>query len=354
VKRLLVALLLLFLAAIATADEEAALALSVGESLPNITVYGLADYKDYEALLGRTDTGGFDLEQIKGEVLVLELFNRFCMSCWEQAPIMESIWERLGQDKLRDRVKLLGLAEGNTEAGLLQFKEEKGLTYPLGADPTFSALDMIGDSAGTPLTLLLRREGSCWQLTYFHIGVLEADEIYSGIEALLAGKAVAIKAEQGIPAFMEDEPEELFETQQREEVELLFTRIRGGALTKAEQVEGVEAFLLFRAYDEEGKPLDLYGRVARRRPVCDLCHTNVFVFAFDSGGRVRGFDALYATKLANDNWSAEETRSFEERLLSKETVTFDPDTDAVTTATMSSSLMYDEIRRTLEVLPELK
>ncbi|PLX43751.1 MAG: hypothetical protein C0609_07505 [Deltaproteobacteria bacterium] len=353
-KRLIAAIIILFFSAPVFAIDEGSIAFSVGDTLPNITIYGLADYKDYETLLGRTDTGSFDLGLVEGEVLVLELFNRFCMSCWEQAPIMESIWERLGEENLRGRVKLLGLAEGNTESGVLQFKEEKGLTYPLGADPSFSALDTIGDSAGTPLTLLLKRVGDVWELAYFHIGVLEEEALYAGIESLLAGEAVSIKVEQGIPAFIEEEPEELFEAQQREEVEILFTRIRGGEVTKAERVEGLDAFLLFRAYDGEGNPLDLYGRVAKRRPVCDLCHTNVFVFAFDSEGRVRGFDVLYATKLANDKWSAEDTRSFESRLIAKDKVIFNPDTDAVTTATMSSSLMYDEVRRTLAALPELK
>jgi hypothetical protein len=104
----------------------------------------------------------------------------------------------------------------------------------------------------------------------------------------------------------------------------------------------------------EGVPLDLFARLATRTPLCDLCHPIRFLFAFDDDGNLKAFEPLYVTKLGNEPWSQEDRSKFTSRLAAKRMfeVDFDPDVDAVTSATMSSALIYDEVRRTAAQLKE--
>ena len=72
-----------------------------------VEVRGLLEAEDYAALGLAKDSGAFKVGEISGELLVLELFNRFCLTCWEQAPLVESFWQNLESEGLRDRVKVL-------------------------------------------------------------------------------------------------------------------------------------------------------------------------------------------------------------------------------------------------------
>ena len=67
------------------------------------------------------------------------------------------------------------------------------------------------------------------------------------------------------------------------------------------------------------------------------------------------FQPLYVTKKGNANWSAEDIAGFKSRLVGKKmtSLTFDSEVDAVTGASMSSALIYDEIRKTTAMLKEL-
>jgi hypothetical protein len=90
--------------------------------------------------------------------------------------------------------------------------------------------------------------------------------------------------------------------------------------------------------------------------VCDLCHRIRFLFAFDDEGVARAFEPVYLTKFGNELWSAEDGAKFSSRLAGRkmDEIAFSPEVDAVTSATMSSALIYDEVRRTAARLRELQ
>jgi hypothetical protein len=104
---------------------------------------------------------------------------------------------------------------------------------------------------------------------------------------------------------------------------------------------------VYRALGAAGVPLRLYARLATRAPLCDLCHRIRFLFAFDDDAVARAFEPLYLTKFGNELWSAEDTAKFNSRLAGRrmDELGFDAEVDAVTSATMSSALIYDELRR---------
>jgi hypothetical protein len=112
--------------------------------------------------------------------------------------------------------------------------------------------------------------------------------------------------------------------------------------------------VVFRAM-ERGSPIPLYVRSASRRPVCELCDPAHFMFAFDGEGRARGFSPIHITKYGNEEWTEHDVRFLEGRIKGRriKDLSFDSRVDAVSRATMSSAIIFDEIRRAAELLSQL-
>lgn len=353
-KRILAALLILVGATFCFSSQLEKLE-AFDDHAPNTKVDKLIDKQDYATLGLENPPEEFKLNDIHGDVLVLELFNRFCYSCWQQAGHMEALWRRLGEEDLRDRVKLLALGQGNSSRGVKSFKNEHKISYPMGADPKFSAIDAFGDPGGTPLSIYLVKNGEGWTVSGYHIGNMKGEVMLSGVKKLLDGEAAPFTAESGVPASMKEPAPEVSEKTRMLVASSILGKMAGGSV-KAEKMETGNGETLYRAVAPETGPLELYVRISTRKPVCDLCHTNIFAFGFDSSGQVMGFAPIYVTKVGNEKWSDEDKEGFEKRLLGRKMAKlgFDPDIDAVTGASMSSSLIYDEIRRTGELLEGLE
>jgi len=99
----------------------------------------------------------------------------------------------------------------------------------------------------------------------------------------------------------------------------------------------------------------LYVWVGRRAPLCEICTGVYFLFAFDGSGRVRGFSPLVVHKWGNASWTAADSRYFESRVAGRTMsgLEFDEGVDAVTTATISSSIIFDEIKQAHRVVESL-
>ncbi|MBZ0291531.1 MAG: redoxin domain-containing protein [Anaerolineae bacterium] len=66
----------------------------------------------------------------RGKVVVVNFWASWCVPCRDEAPILQSMWERY-----RDRgVVLVGIAYADTESNSLAFIDEFGITYPNGPD----------------------------------------------------------------------------------------------------------------------------------------------------------------------------------------------------------------------------
>ena len=91
--------------------------------------------------------------------------------------------------------------------------------------------------------------------------------------------------------------------------------------------------------------------VAGRAKVCNVCHDIFFIVVFDDGGLVVNLAPIIITKYKNVEFDANDVAFLKSRvvgrLLSREIV-FDPTVDAVSTATMSSALVFDTLRRLRE------
>jgi hypothetical protein len=97
-----------------------------------------------------------------------------------------------------------------------------------------------------------------------------------------------------------------------------------------------------------GSGVFFFARLESGITMCDVCHDSHFVYLFDQTGTITGFIPIELTKYGNVPWTDEDTAKMSGNLVGRnifEPFEFDPDVDAVTTATMSSSVIYESMNK---------
>lgn len=335
---------ILFAAAVAFAEP-----LTQGSNIPDIKAPALVDRTHYEGLGLKAVEGPFDLASVDGEMLVLELFNRFCFSCLRQTEEVQKYFTDLGNKGYAGRVRVLAVGIGNDGADLKEYTRTLKTSFPMAADPSFSFYYGIGDLDSAPVTLFLRKEKGKWVVADLHFGVQGATEMMARTKVLLARK-------EGNP------PPTVYVSEKRhlglsEDEKLKYAEKAlksAGASGPAAKVK-VKGADVYAAPAGKGGQGSLFAVVSKRSPVCDLCHDSIFAMVFDQNGQIKAFLPIYVTKYGNEAWSAQDEKFMEARLvgLKSSDILFKSDVDAVTSATMSSSLIFDEARRAGKIVVEL-
>ncbi len=341
---------LLLLALAAGPGRAGHLAILPGEPMPDLEFEALLAPEDYPRLGLSRREGPVRLSQVPGEVLVLEFFNKSCVPCQRQVRYLEAFYQEVEGGALRGQVRVLAIAAGNQAKYLGKYRESRGLTYPITADPQFDQWRRLGEPGRTPFTVFLRKVDGLWVLAGSYFGVQLENEFMAHTRAALGGVV-----EPHHPRAAEVPAAKLFElpldaTGVKLAAERLLRRAAGRPVV-AELLVLSSGERLYRASDG-GRPLDLYVRLATREPVCEVCHAVHFLFAFDAQGRVLGFEPVHVTKYGNEEWDDEDNRFFESRLAGRAMrgLAFDPEMDAVSMATMSSALIFDEVRRSADLV----
>jgi len=303
--------------------------------------------------------GEFHVEDIWGEVLVLELFNRFCFGCQQGAPIVNKAYELVASDpSLSTKVRFLGIGVGNNMKSVNDFRREFDVQFPLVPDPKFGILQALGNPGGTPYTMILRKTSGGLMLMAAHFGVLdsaegfvdEIREISTGdMEQLLANSRPA-----ELPPGVEKELVPPISESEIESLVLKSMERAGYGSVGLYTVDLPDGDKVFIGESNRGK---VFARVISRLPVCDVCHPVHFILTLNTKGQVVDFDTIYVTKYWNKEWNEEEVDQMRRRLLGLsafEERNFDPEVDAISTATMSSSLIFDSLGRSGKIVEILK
>jgi cytochrome c biogenesis protein CcmG/thiol:disulfide interchange protein DsbE len=94
------------------------------------------------------------LREYRGQVVVLNFWASWCVPCKEEAPLLQSVWERYRDDG----VVVLGVDAQDLKADARKFAERYSLTYPLAHDKDGVTLGRFGYNA-FPETWFVDREG---------------------------------------------------------------------------------------------------------------------------------------------------------------------------------------------------
>jgi peroxiredoxin len=304
--------------------------------------------------LGLIKGDTFSLKDIKGDLVVLEYMNKYCFSCQLQAPVLNQVYEMVGQDpQLRGRVKFLSVAAGNNQTEANSFKAEKGVPFPIIPDSKFLAYEAIGDPGATPFTLMIRKTDSGLLVARVKIGLTrEAQRFMKEInESLSADWNVLVKQQKD------------FSIQEKREKKLLLRYKEEELLKKAQESMRNSKWKVLKVAkvklpdDEDiyvgeiqagNQKAHLFARLASRAPTCDICHATHFFFTFDEKGMIVNFLPLQVTKVDNVSWDSKETEKIKGRLVGRsilQPTDFDPQVDSVSSATMTAALIVDSVNK---------
>ncbi|MEM1183230.1 MAG: TlpA disulfide reductase family protein [Acidobacteriota bacterium] len=124
------------------------------EAPPSAAVARTLPGPDFE-LLG-LDGERYRLSSFRGQVLLINFWATWCLSCREELPALERVHQKLADQG----VVIVGIATDKQGRSIVApYVKEMGLTYPILLDPREVSTALFGGLTGYPSTFIIDREG---------------------------------------------------------------------------------------------------------------------------------------------------------------------------------------------------
>lgn len=343
-----------------SAQGQASRLIHVGDPFPEIPLRTPEDPNE-RAYLGLPRGREFFLREIDAELILVEILSVYCSSCQRQAPMYNKLYERIEKDPAtRGRIKMIGIAAGNGELEIQDFRENYGVPFPIFPDPQFEIHRAIGGSR-TPFSIFVR-QGTGDQAGLVgrtHLGIIEEhDRLLEDMRALSTLDLVAIR-NRG-----EKTPATIVRVEPLMPQGELIAKLKAAMETAAGELVTFEKVSLdlprevyMATVEREGRPQRLFAEMVGRPSVCDACHDVHFFYVFDTTGKVVQFVPLKLTKYGNEPWSEADLAQMRQRLLGRqisERFVFDHRVDGVSSATITSVLIFDSLSQGRDLFQALK
>ncbi|HMK49743.1 MAG TPA: TlpA disulfide reductase family protein [Thermodesulfovibrionales bacterium] len=133
--------------------------------------------KDDQSYLGVSGRKNFSLKNIRGSVIIVEMFNTYCTICPRNVPILNDIYSLIENNpEVRGKIKVISIAIGNTSAEIASYRKAQAVRYPILADPDFALHRLLGDPR-VPYTVIVRKG----MIVHTHQGVMDTAEGMLGL-----------------------------------------------------------------------------------------------------------------------------------------------------------------------------
>jgi hypothetical protein len=311
--------------------------------------------------LGITATPSFTLKQIKAEVILVEMLSVYCPACQRQTTFFNNLFKEIeGSHGLKDRVKIVGIAAGNGQLEIEDFKKQFNVRFPILPDPQFKMHSAIGSSR-TPFTIIVRQNenGMPGVVGYTHLGPLEnVNQLMLAIDNIMQMDIAAVSNLATQQKQISTRIAPLYTGEElRSRIEAAFQRI-GGPIRDVQKVHLPETSHLYSCIATiKGASQRLFANVIARPPACSDCHDIHFIYVFDSSGKILDIVNLQLTKWGNEPWDAADMAKLRERLVGKSLrspLIFNPAIDAVSSATITSAMIFDSLSQGNHLLKTLQ
>jgi len=109
------------------------------------------------------------------------------VSCPKNIPVFNSLYANFKKDAARkDKIKVVGIAVGNTETEIRQYNRDFKVSYPVLTDYSFAVHKALGN-VRVPFTIFVKKDvrGQC-VVAATHQGVYDsAEEVMKTLQAVL-------------------------------------------------------------------------------------------------------------------------------------------------------------------------
>ncbi len=350
----------LFLMVGFSAGSFAGALVKIGDDFPDLKfpVPGSVEDREY---LGLREGETFSVRDVQAELLVIEVLNVYCLTCQEQAPVYNSLFKAVQEDaELKGRVKILGIAAGNDELEIQEFRSDHQVRIPVAPDPDFETFSTLGIGE-TPFTLTLRLDSSApgGVVAATHLGPLRGIQGVLEQYPSLLSSTPAFFREQGRDVAAEERVVKpvLSQKEVNAKIESLFQRV-------SQEVAEVRSLDLGQRYPVyEGKvrmedgPARIFAVVVARPVPCDLCHDVHYIYVFDQQGRIIELEPLQLRKYGNEPFDEEDLAKLRKPVIGSLLTNpprFDPRVDAVSSATITSAVVFNSLSEGTRLFEELK
>ena len=121
--------------------------------------------------LGISGEEPFTLSEITAPIVIVEIFNMYCPHCQKEAPQVNELYQLLKEDpKLDSRMKLIGIAMGNTPLEVDLFREKYSVLFPLFPDQDMAIGKALGVIATPTFVGLKANEDGTFHMFYSKSG----------------------------------------------------------------------------------------------------------------------------------------------------------------------------------------
>lgn len=334
-----------------------------GDPFPEITLPSPEAINDSN-YLGVEAGQSFTPSQIKAEVLLIEFFNVHCPHCVEQAPSYNKLFKYIQKKRQnRDKIKIISIAVGNLASEVDTFKSTHNIPFPIFTDTDFTIWRAIGGKV-SPFSVFVRQRDSTTSghpagiVCATHSGTNHRyRKIYSqlvNIMEMTEGEVAEFIQEKVAEHPPEPEPDS--DEALQDQTYHAFRQL--GRVTSFAPItlDSFDYVYKARVFKDKHSTL-LYAKVVNRPPVCDVCHNVKIIYIFNGSGEIIDIAPLSISKKGNVAWNVDDVEKLKQRLIGrnlKQPQPFNPDIDAITSATISSSVIYDSISRGARLMEMLE
>jgi hypothetical protein len=290
------------------------------------------------------------------DLWLIEVFNVYCAACNRMAPYMSELHAKIEKDpELKGKVKMIGIGAGNDIWDIDEYTDR--YSYPIVPDEDYVFHNLVGQPP-TPFLLFAKPYGQGRLLVVdSHLGVIEdSDKLLS-----LVKKAFKTEVSEIAPSEAKELKKAGGELVMPIPEDELMEKVRQ-SLTSTEEIENdIKKISLpglgtvYMGFTKKSKK-PIFARVVARKIPCEDCHDVFYIYSFDHKGRFLRFIPIAIFKYGNEEWDEEDIAKiqnrFEGKSLLKE-IPFNTKLDAVSSATISSELIFDSIGKTKQVIDKL-
>lgn len=158
----------------------------VGSVFPEIELLKPAAPSELK-YLGLSGSGSFKVQQIKADVVIIEIFSMYCPYCQGEAPAINNLYALIEKNPVyMNKIKIIGIGINNSLFETEIFKKKYKVEFPLIPDGDFKLHKVIGE-VRTPYFFVVKLKGGKADIIYSRLGALGDNKAFLEQIAKLSG-----------------------------------------------------------------------------------------------------------------------------------------------------------------------